>query len=324
MIFDILKLKFKDYPFFAELALNFFTCLPPDEKIYLDIEEVLRGRKDRYSAIYSLNDFMYYCFEKNYCKGGFPGGVADKIVNRLVEVSVLTKYNDLIKENREEKYIATNYEYLQFLKQNKLLKNLFFGFNYIIDEYKYAVPIIEIKLPDKSISSGTGFIISYNNDFFVITNRHVVSSAIEIKVLIEDVEINFDTFILSDDADIAISKIKNYSGISFYLNTNIQILDSIITIGYPSIPMTKSAYQVFHRGEINSFVDDYFGNNLFLFSAKTSSGNSGSPVIDKHGSVIGIVCQELFEKDQLVERGILPYYAAIPSSIIMSELMKLK
>jgi hypothetical protein len=77
--------------------------------------------------------------------------------------------------------------------------------------------------------------------------------------------------------------------------------------------MTKYSYQVYHKGEVNSFVEDYKSNKLFLFSAKTSSGNSGSPVIDKTGMVLGIVTEELFEKDKFYEKGKLPYYAAIPA-----------
>lgn len=81
--------------------------------------------------------------------------------------------------------------------------------------------------------------------------------------------------------------------------------------------MTKHSYQVYHKGELNSFVEDYRENQLFLFSAKTSSGNSGSPIIDKYGMVIGIVTEELFEQELFYEKGKLPYYAGIPTEEII-------
>ena len=327
MISDPIKARFRDYPFFAELALNFFTCIPPHEKIYKDIEEVLSKREKRSlrpsNNIYSLNDFMYYCFAKNYCPNGFPGGVADKVVNKLISVSVLTRFHEYDEKQEEEKYITTSYEYLKFLKDNKLLKNLLFGFNYIIEKYKIAVPIIAITLSNSTVSSGTGFIVSLQNSYFIITNKHVIENASKVEILIDERSIEFENFKMSPTLDLAFSKLVNYVGHSFYLNQSMEILDEIITIGYPTIPLTKFAHQVFHKGEINSFIEDYFGNNLFLISARTSSGNSGSPVIDKHGSVVGIICRELFQKDQLIEKGILPYYAAIPTSTILIEHDKL-
>jgi S1-C subfamily serine protease len=52
---------------------------------------------------------------------------------------------------------------------------------------------------------------------------------------------------------------------------------------------------------------------LILFSAKTAPGNSGGPLINEYGFVVGIVCQDLFYKDALIESGQLPYHTAIPA-----------
>lgn len=81
--------------------------------------------------------------------------------------------------------------------------------------------------------------------------------------------------------------------------------------------MTKYAYQVYHKGEINSHIEDYFGNKLFLFSAKTSPGNSGGPIIERSGMVIGIVTEMLFEQEEFFQKGILPYSAGIPATKII-------
>lgn len=94
-------------------------------------------------------------------------------------------------------------------------------------------------------------------------------------------------------------------------------LSDIITIGYPAIPMTREAYQVYHKGEVNGHVKDYFGHETFLFSAKTSPGNSGSPIVDSNGMVCGIVTQEYFEKEKFKENGQLPYYSAYSANLII-------
>ena len=71
-----------------------------------------------------------------------------------------------------------------------------------------------------------------------------------------------------------------------------------------------------NKGEINSYIENYSGNTLFLISAKTSSGNSESPVINEKGQVLGMVAHELFEKGALLEKGKLLYTGIIPTNII--------
>jgi len=126
---------------------------------------------------------------------------------------------------------------------------------------------------------------------------------------------------LDSKRDLAfIELIEEFKNPTFHLNTDINILTEIITIGYPSIPMTNGSYQICHKGEINSFVEDYQSNKKFLFSAKTSSGNSGSPIIDKYGMVVGIVSEELFQQNEFYTKGKLPYYAGIPTIEIIKSL----
>lgn len=63
-------------------------------------------------------------------------------------------------------------------------------------------------------------------------------------------------------------------------------------------------------------MGDYWQSDYFLFSARTSPGNSGGPVINDKGMVVGIVTQQLLEKDAQ-NRGKLPYFAAVPSHVIV-------
>ena len=72
-----------------------------------------------------------------------------------------------------------------------------------------------------------------------------------------------------------------------------------------------------HKGEVNSLIEGYNPKQSYLiFSAKTSSGNSGSPLINLRGAVIGIVSEEFFDQDAFKDRGKPPYYAALPMSVV--------
>jgi len=314
----------------TNLAIEFYTCsCNKDNEFLNDIKKVLMSKckpEDGYGQMwinrgaFTIDDFQYYC--QYMMKGSFPLGVSDVVVEGLLKENVIIQFNPSITKTNKVHY-SPDFEFAKSLKENGLLKNLLFGYNYIINKYKTSVILIEV---DKKglVSVGTGFLITHEKLQFVVTNKHVVEDSTKVTVYLNNEIIKYKDIILSKNSDIGFIELSNNSkSPSFYLNAEMDVLREIITIGYPSIPMTNDAYQVYHKGEINSFVQDYNGNDLFLISAKTSSGNSGSPVIDKYGSVVGMVTEELFEKDSFFKKGKLPYYASIPSSKIISELESL-
>ena len=57
--------------------------------------------------------------------------------------------------------------------------------------------------------------------------------------------------------------------------------------------------------------------NYFFFQQKHYLGNSGGPIIDRTGLVVGIVTEMLFEQEEFFQKGILPYAAGIPGVEIL-------
>lgn len=246
------------------------------------------------------------------------GRVIDETIKALEEKLIIYPLDKAIGRQVTEDRFRMNGEKAAILYGNNLIMNIIMGFDYIIQEYKDSVVKIEHVSKSQDHSIGTGFLIEYKDRHLIITNKHVIEKYERLTIFNnQDNILDFEEPFLHPTKDIAILPLKvKLKAIAFRLNTDIRILGEIITIGYPSIPMTRLAYQVYHKGEINSFVQDYFYNNLFLISAKTSAGNSGSPVIDSKGTVVGIVTEELFEKEQFYQKGKLPYYAAITSTDI--------
>jgi len=246
------------------------------------------------------------------------GRVIDETIKALEERLIIYPIDKTIGRQITDDRFRLNGEKAAILYRKNLIMNIILGFDYIVQEYKNSVFKIEHVSKNQDHSIGTGFLIDYADRHLIITNKHVIEEHDRLRVLNnEDNSIDFEDPFLHPDKDIAILPLKEkLKTTAFQLETEIRILGEIITIGYPSIPMTRLAYQVYHRGEINSFVQDYYGNQLFLISAKTSAGNSGSPVIDNKGTVVGIVTEELFEKEQFYKKGKLPYYAAITSNDI--------
>jgi hypothetical protein len=247
------------------------------------------------------------------------GRVIDETIRALEEKLLIYPIDKMLSSRLTDLRYRLNGSFASFLYEKNLILNVILGFEYIIRLYRDSVIKIEPTLKNHAKSIGTGFIVEYNENLFVITNKHVVEESVELNLYdINDVKIDFVNVFFNPDKDIAIIILKDYCvSTPFQLNIHLRLLDEIITIGYPSVPMTKFSYQIYHKGEINSFVQDYSNNDLILISAKTSSGNSGSPVIDSSGRVIGIVTQELFEEEEFYKKGKLPYYAALSTKDII-------
>jgi serine protease Do len=147
-------------------------------------------------------------------------------------------------------------------------------------------------------SSGSGFIIS--DDGFVITNQHVIENAQEIMVSLPSGE-NYFAEVVGEDkqTDIALLKLKNLkTQIPFSKLGNsmdLQIGDFVIAMGNP-FGLTMINNQPTATIGIVSAVGRDFGHvegdrvyeNMIQTDAAINSGNSGGPLINMSGEVIGM------------------------------------
>lgn len=230
-------------------------------------------------------------------------------------------------------YRANEY-FAKYLISNNLIYNHLFGFDYIISKYSKSVVKIEVK-HEQDIFLGTGWVYdvmtmsSEDPLRLVITNDHVIKGASAIKVMNKSDEIitHYEVEGLQESSgfDIAVLRIDyNESMPAFMLHHTVPLLEEVITIGYPSVPLSKASYQLVHRGEVNAQVTDYYGQDLLVISSRTAPGSSGSPVIDDTGRVVGIVAQQLFEKAAFEQKGITPYSACIPAVAIEKAIRQAK
>ncbi|NWJ52814.1 MAG: trypsin-like peptidase domain-containing protein [Bacteroidetes bacterium] len=313
---DLLKSNIK----IVQSVIDYFAAKSNDADRFSIIKEkaILNGK--RFNSPNSEQFIGYGFLAPMDCifylsENGFPnsGRVIDEAIRALEENLLIYPIDKMLTTRTTDLRYNFNGEFASFLYRNNLILNVILGFEYIIQTYRKSVLKIEPTLNDGSKSIGTGFIVEYNKNTYVVTNKHVVENNHELSLYDENDDILiFTNVFLNPEKDVAIIILENNIDINpFQLNEDIKLLDEIITIGYPSVPMTKFAYQICHKGEVNSFVQDYSNNNIILISAKTSSGNSGSPVIDSSGRVVGIVTQELYEEEEFYKKGKLPYYAAL-------------
>lgn len=318
------------------LIIDFYTASVSNPTYYEDIKSFclefpLLKNKHNNASFLSLgymtaSAFRYYAFDRKLITG-LQSPLYEIILDLLSKNMILLKMEINTYNNNEVLYYShPTKEYLDFHKRNDLFLNKIFGFEFLAAKYETSVLKILVE-KDGIASIGAGFVIkSSTGNPLVITNHHVIDGMDKITVLNHKDKIIKHKILASDSkVDLAVLSIKkeNLDCPYFFLNSEFEILNSILTIGYPPVPTAKNAYPLFHLGEINSNIETYFGFKLFLFSAKTNPGNSGGPVLDENGMVVGIVTQ-LLEEKEWYKHSKLPYCAAIPAKTIIDFLISTK
>ena len=135
------------------------------------------------------------------------------------------------------------------------------------------------------VSQGTGFLI--NNEGYIVTNYHVVDGANAATVITSDNQ-NHEVGILgyNSELDIALLKIEgSYSPLELGNSDNVQVGEKVIAIGNPlglQFSVSQGIVSAVHRTGPNDL------NYYIQTDAALNPGNSGGPLIDTQGKVIGI------------------------------------
>lgn len=145
-------------------------------------------------------------------------------------------------------------------------------------------------LRGSSTSSGSGFFVTDTG--YIVTNYHVVEGGSSYKVTTYDnKEYTAELVGYEDSNDIAVLKISDgtFSGVKYGNSSSLCVGDNVYVIGNPlgdlTYTLTSGVVSALNR-LIKS--DDGSLINMFQTDAAVNSGNSGGPVFDSTGSVVGI------------------------------------
>lgn len=163
--------------------------------------------------------------------------------------------------------------------------------------------------PQTGQSLGSGFIIEGEKDgkegFYIVTNHHVIDGATEIKVKYNDGELYNATLLGSDElTDIAVLKTDrtDVKPIALGDSRELKVGQTVVAIGTPS---AEELQNTMSYGIISGLNRDIQMTNDYGTVVKTMTviqttatlnpGNSGGPLINMSGQVIGINAMKLMQ-----------------------------
>jgi S1-C subfamily serine protease len=145
--------------------------------------------------------------------------------------------------------------------------------------------------PKKGLSNGTGFFVTA--DGYVVTNAHVVEGCEDPKVVC-GLAGPIAAKVLARDAanDLALLKVDFASDHVATLRAGVKIGEEIAAFGYPLLDKL-SAGGNFTVGNVSALAGFKNDSRQIQISAPIQPGNSGGPVVDQNGDVIGVVVSNL-------------------------------
>lgn len=214
------------------------------------------------------------------------------------------------------------------IESNVSLSNLY-------QQVKSSVIIIQDLVPEYgmfgnfvgySIQQGSGFITEVNNQLVVVTNYHVIENAINETVTFAD-GASYPATVLGSDAkaDLAVLSVasmpSDVTSLTLVSSETLQVGDPVVAVGSPyglSGTLTTGVISALGRTITESSSSQSSGQtvpDMIQTSTAINSGNSGGPLINYAGEVVGITTAAVSNSEGL---GF-----AIPSATIIRELSSL-
>jgi S1-C subfamily serine protease len=218
-----------------------------------------------------------------YYLGSLP--LSSKIDNLESQLSKLNQRIDNIQTPTE----------ISILEGNVSLPQLF-------DQVRQSVVVVEGLITNRDFFGrvyytqvqGSGFIYNFAGQMVILTNYHVIADTTSINVTFTDEkEYSASILGLNQDADLAVlstdASENEYNPLEIVSSSTLRVGDSVIVVGTPyglEGSMSQGIISALNR---TLTTDDYSIGNIIQTTAPLNPGNSGGPLLNYEGQVVGIV-----------------------------------
>ena len=175
-----------------------------------------------------------------------------------------------------------------------------------------------------TIGSGSGFYI--NNKGYALTNNHVVRICKQMVAVVDGREILFRVLNTDKTNDVAIIKTDQSSPNFIKINEEgAKLGEDIIAVGYPLSDKLSDSVKI-TRGIVSALSGIDNNSGQIQIDAALQPGNSGGPIINESGELIGIATSGLNKLKMAKEDKYIPENVnfAVASSIVTNILKNKK
>jgi serine protease Do len=154
---------------------------------------------------------------------------------------------------------------------------------------------------DEASGTGTGFFIN-NTD--LVTAAHVIEGCSRVELASGAV---VNVIAANDDLDLAVLSSPERADTWLELGTNAaaRLGEPVTALGYPYLGQFGQGLTV-TGGNVSALPGGTFGETQLMISAPVQPGNSGGPLLNGDGAVIGVVVARINDMVVFEETGTLP------------------
>lgn len=160
--------------------------------------------------------------------------------------------------------------------------------------------------PDEPFGNGSGFFIS--EDGLFISNAHVVADSTRIEVKTAAGTKRATVLQTDKDKDLALLRVSIEKGSvsALSISTNVATLGAqVFTIGYPMVELQGSRPK-FTDGRVSSLAGIRDDPDQMQISVPVQPGNSGGPLTDMNGDIVGVVVGRMNDLKVIKIAGSVP------------------
>jgi len=135
-----------------------------------------------------------------------------------------------------------------------------------------------------------GSAFAFNNNGYIVTSLHMIKDADSVFIQNNSTERTLANVIIVDPKlDLAVLKIenkevtKNWQIPFTFAEKGADIGEKVFTLGYPRKDM------VYGEGSLSSLSGFYNDTTMYQISIPVNPGNSGGPLLDEQGNIIGVI-----------------------------------
>ena len=155
-----------------------------------------------------------------------------------------------------------------------------------------------------SASSATGIFVT--TDGHILTNAHVVKDCSEIRVGMGQGDFEVGRLVAKDPTnDLALVKITSKPRTVGAFHFDVRLGENVEAFGYPLSQILATTGN-FTTGNVTALAGIGDDSRFFQISAPVQPGNSGGPLLDENGNLIGIVSSKLNFLSEIKNAGDIP------------------